>query len=115
MEVYDQLSQLKPGDDVIVNACDWTGSSYRYAKVEKITPTGLIRVDGVLYRPQNGISRSGASSILCPQNEEAVKRLREYQEKEFVRRTMYRIRNTNYNEVTYEQAVQIGKIMGWGE
>lgn len=115
MEVYDWLSQLKPGDDVIVNEWDWTGSSYRYAKVEKITPTGLIRVDGVLYRPQNGISRSGASSILCPQNEEAVKMLREYQEKEFVRQTMYRIRNTNYNEVTYEQAVQIGKIMGCGE
>lgn len=115
MEVYDWLSQLKPGDDVIVNAWDWSGSSYCMEKVEKITPTGLIRVDGILYRPQDGYSRSRGSRILDPSDEDVANRLKAYNQKSIIRETIYKMRNMNYEKVTYEQAVEIRKIMGWGD
>lgn len=113
MEYREWLKQLKAGDDVVIRAWDWGGSSYTNAKVEKITPTGFIRVKGILYKPQDGNSRSGNSNLLDPNDETTIKILKKYKESKFVRETMYKIRNTNYNDVTYEQAVEIRKIMWW--
>lgn len=112
MDYYEWLKKLKPGDDVIVCAWNW-GSSYTSSKVEKITPTGLIRVLGILYKPNDGYSKSGSSNLLNPKDEDAIEKLKEYKERKFVIGTMYKIRNTNSKAVTYEQAVQINKIMGW--
>lgn len=58
MEYREWLKQLKAGDDVIVRNWSFGGSSYIYTKVEKVTPTGFIRVKGILYRPNDGYSRS---------------------------------------------------------
>lgn len=115
MEYYEWLKQLKAGDDVVVHAWDWSGSSYCMGKVEKITPTGLIRVDGILYTPQDGYSRSRGSVILDPSDEDVENRLKTYSQKSIIRETMYKMRNINYEKVTYEQAVEIRKIMGWEE
>lgn len=114
MEYHEWLKQLKVGDDVVIRTWNWGGSGYTNAKVEKITPTGFIRVKGILYKPQNGNSRSGNSGLLDPNDETTIKILKKYKENNFVRETMDKIRNTNYNDVTYEQAVEIRKIM-WGE
>lgn len=113
MEYREWLKQLKAGDDVVIRAWSWGGSGYTNAKVEKITPTGFIRVEGVLYKPQDGNSRSGNSGLLDPNDETTIKILKKYKENNFVRETMDKIRETNYNDVTYEQAVAIRKIMGW--
>lgn len=113
MEYREWLKQLKAGDDVVVHARDWSGSSYCMEKVEKITPTGLIRVDGILYRPQDGYSRSRGSGILDPSDEDVENRLKAYNQKSIIRETIYKMRNINYEKVTYEQAVEISKIMGW--
>lgn len=112
MEYREWLKQLKPGDDVVVS-CWQYGTTYRKEKVEKVTPTGFIKVDGVLYKPQDGMSRSGYSQLHDPNDESTKNILKKYEEKTFVRGTMNKIRNTNYNDVTYEQAVAIRKIMGW--
>lgn len=113
MEYREWLKQLKAGDDVVIRTWNWGGSDYTNAKVEKITPTGFIRVKGILYKPQDGISRSGNSNLLDPNDETTIKLLKKYKENKFVIETMYKIRNTNYNDVTYEQAVEIRKIMWW--
>lgn len=113
MEYREWLKQLKAGDDVVIGTWNWVSSGYTNAKVEKITPTGFIRVEGALYKPKDGMSRSGGSKLLNPTDENTIKLLKEYTEKTFVKQTMYKIRNTNYNDVTYEQAVEIRKIMGW--
>lgn len=112
MEYREWLKQLKSGDDVVIRTWNWGGSSYTNAKVEKITPTGFIRVKGILYKPQDGHSRSGNSCLLDPNEETTIKILKKYKENKFVSETMNKIRNTNYNDVTYEQAVEIRKIMG---
>ena len=113
MEYLEWLKQLKAGDDVVIRTWNWGGSSYTNAKVEKITTTGFIRVEGILYKPQDGNSRSGNSDLLDPNDETTSKMLKKYKENKFVRETLNKIRNTNGNAVTYEQAVEIRKIMGW--
>lgn len=113
MEYCEWLKQLKTGGDVVIRTWNWGGSGYANAKVEKIIPTGFIRVEGVLYKPQDGNSRSGNSNLLDPNDETTIKILKKYKENNFVRETMDKIRETNYNDVTYEQAVAIRKIMGW--
>lgn len=113
MEYREWLKQLKDGDDVVIRTWNWGGSSYTNAKVKKITTTGFIRVEGILYKPNDGNSRSGNSNLLDPNDETTIKLLKKYKENKFVSETMNKIRNTNYNNVTYEQAVEIRKIMGW--
>lgn len=52
------LQNLKAGDAVIVRRYRHGhigGTSYADAVVEKITPTGMIKVDGRLYK--NGVAR----------------------------------------------------------
>lgn len=113
MEYREWLKQLKAGDDVVIRTWNLGGSGYINAKVEKITPTGFIRVEGALYKPKDGMSRSGGSELLNPTDEKTIKLLKEYTEKTFVKQTMYKIRNTCNENITYEQAVEIRKIMGW--
>lgn len=113
MDNREWLKQLKSGDDVVIRTWGWGESSYTDAKVEKITPTGFIRVKGILYRPNDGYSRSVNSYLLDPNDETTIQLLKKYKEDKFVSETMNKIRNTNYNDVTYEQAVAIRKIMGW--
>lgn len=112
MEYREWLKQLKSGDDVVIMDWSWGGSSYTNAKVEKITPTGFIRVKGILYKPQDGNSRSGNSKLLDQNDETTIKILKKYKDNKFVSEMMNKIRNTNYNNVSYEQAVEIRKIMG---
>ena len=113
MEYREWLKQLKTGGDVVIRTWNWGGSGYANAKVEKITPTGFIRVEGILYKPNDGNSRSGNSNLLDPNDENTIKLLKEYTEKTFVKQTMYKIRNTSNENITYEQAIAIRKIMGW--
>lgn len=114
MEYREWLKQLKAGDEVIIRAWNFGGSTYKKANVEKITPTGFIRVCGILYKPQDGNSRSGNSDLLDPNDEKTIKIVNDWKKKRFVSEVMYKIRNTDYSKVTYEQALEICKIMGWG-
>lgn len=115
VEYHEWLRQLEVGDDVTV-ICWNDGTIYRKVRVQKVTPIGLIMVDGILYRPDDGVSCSGYSQcyqLHNPNDESTIRLLDEYKERKFVSETMNKIRNTNYNDVTYEQAVAIRKIMGW--
>lgn len=114
MEYREWLKQLKPGDEVIIRAWNWGGNTYKKANVEKITPTEFIRVCNILYKPQDGNSRSGNSDLLDPNDENTIKIVNDWKKKRFVSEVMYKIRNTDYSKVTYEQAFEICKIMGWG-
>lgn len=113
MEYREWLKQLKTGDEVIVSCWNY-GTTYRKEKVEKVTPTGLIRVDGILYKPHNGLSRSEYSQLHDPNDEKTIKTVQEWKENNFVLRVLNKFRSIDYNTVTYEQAVEICKIMGWG-
>lgn len=113
MENKNWLKELKVGDDVLVREYSWTGSSWSKAKVEKITPTGFIKVKDILYKPQDGYSRSGNSCLYDPNDGENLRLLRLFDEKRFISAIIDKIRKMDSRNMTYEQAVEISKIMGF--
>lgn len=113
MEYKEWLKRLKVGDQVVVRTWSWVGSTYDFKKVEKVTPTGFIRVDGILYKPHDGEARSGGSRLLDPDDRETFELTLAYSQKKFVKRTINKIQNISSNSMTYDQAVEIAKIMGW--
>lgn len=106
------IEALKPGDPVVVHAWSWEGDTYRASRIERITPTGRIRVDGVLYK-KNGLSRSGGSCIMNPEDEGVMKELKEYTEKRFIMSVVNKMGCVR--ELTLEQAQEICRVMGWGK
>lgn len=106
------IEALKPGDLVVVYSWQWSGASYVVHRVERVTPTGLIRVNGLLYK-KDGRSRSGGSEILNPNDEEVMSRLKEYTEKRFIMSVVNKMGCVK--DLTLEQAKEICKVMGWGK
>lgn len=53
MDNMDWLKNLKPGDEIVVDQSNnWDRHKYKIEKVEKITPTGRIKLsDGSQYDP----------------------------------------------------------------
>lgn len=101
------IKNLKVGDEVYFKC--WGGWSDYWGKsiVERITPTGLIRVNGNYFR-EDGCSRGGSARIY-PIDDETARGAYEAQQKEkFVRSMVARI---NGDGMTYEQAVKIKKIL----
>lgn len=99
--------QVKAGDKVIVVSSGWYCDD-KIATVEKITPTGLIKVCGTLYYA-NGMERGGNSwscSHLEEYTEEKGKKIRENL---LISETCDKLRNIK--ELSYEQAVAINKIL----
>lgn len=106
-----EIKDLKVGDEVYFEY--WGGWRDYWSKsiVERITPTGLIRVNGTYFR-QDGYSRGGSARIY-PLDDETARGAYEAQQKEkFVRSMVARI---NGDGMTYEQAVKIKEILDEGE
>ena len=96
------LSNLRVGDKVIV-------SNYGYkeiAQIEKITPSGMIKVNGSLYNKDG--SRRGAMYSFCLQ--ECTPEIeKELAQRAFIRKVVTRMRNIK--DITYEQAIKINRIL----
>ena len=86
--------------------------SKRLSKVEKITPSGLIKVDGVLYYPDG---RERTSGICYANNIEVATEDAIYQFKKqiFINSVYNKIVHME-NDLTYEQAIEINKILDLG-
>ena len=102
----NDFKNLKKGDKVIVCYFSILESDKKVAVVERITPTGLIRVDGRLYRPDTGTCRSNDHFSLEIYSEE--KGIRIMQENT-VSNTLAKLHQLG--QLSYEQAVQIDKIL----
>lgn len=101
---YNWLQKLKPGDNVVI--CSWYsfgGCQYRIKPVEKITPSGLIKIDGHLYKRDGYIrDRYGSSKLLNPEDKEVIEEVAKYHEKKFISNVLYRLRNLD--SLTVQQA-----------
>lgn len=105
------FSYLKPGDPILIKASNFASYKITESKVDKVTPTGLIKV-GSRYFYQDGTERT--SSTFCrarlyhyePDLVESVKR------QTFCTKVVRRLRNITEDQITYEQAVAINKILG---
>lgn len=101
---YDWLQKLKPGDNVVVCSWNWMGSrQYKIKPVEKITPSGLIKVNGSLYRPDGHTRGEYARCVLLnPKDEDVMAKVRHYKETELVSNVLYRLRKLD--SLTAKQA-----------
>ena len=103
------LDNLKKGSQVIVFTWNWGDVTYRYDRVEKITPTGLIKVSGILYN-KDGYARGNLNFKLeNPYDYEVQKRFKKYEEEKFISNVRRLMHNTW--DITYEQAKQILDIL----
>lgn len=106
MQNNEWLKKLKAGDEVVV--C----GRYHYTRqlVEKITPKGFIKVNGVLYNPDSGNARGGdvywAQSLLDINAPRTQEHLIEQHKKGFVARTRKEVAEF-CNQMTYGQAVKL--------
>lgn len=99
------LKNLKVGDKVLVN--DNYGKTL--CKVQRITPTGRIVVDGVQFI--NGVHRY--SDWLINTLEQATdEAIIKYNQTKFAKSVLYSL--NNLQSITYEQARQINKILNLG-
>ena len=104
------LSKLKEGDTVVVHSCNWTGSHWGVAKIQKITQKGFIRAHDILFKPEDGYSRGGGSCLLDPNDEEVKKSVSKYRNDCFIRMVLKQMWSAK--ELTYEQAIEKVRILG---
>lgn len=104
------IKNLKQGDKVIVsNYSGWGPSIYYEEVVERITPKGMIRVAGYLYR-EDGNRRGGGACLENPKDEEVKEILEDQRKRIFSLKVLKTMRSMN--EITYETAKKIGEILG---
>lgn len=110
MKNNDWISSLKAGDNVVVHFWSWSDKSYKQSVVEKVTPKGFVKVNGILYNSIDGRARGDfRSCLLNPEDDETKKKVMLYQKEAFARgvlKKMWDIRG-----ITFEQAVKINEIL----
>lgn len=95
---------LKAGDKVFVR---YNGSTL-LSCVEKVTPKGFVKVNGILY-DYDGYQRGGDSWYKSRIELATEEMILEYTREEFVRATIKKMREVT--KITYEQAVAINAIL----
>lgn len=97
---------LKAGDKVLL----YNQYRRKITTVEKITPKGFIKVDGILFN-SNGAERGGSiygSYHIEPVTDEREQELRR---EFFVNNTKKRLKEFDFNNITYEQACKIALLL----
>ena len=103
----DNMNDIfKVGDKVLLS----NQHLHKITTVEKITPKGFIKVDGILFNP-NGIERGGdayGSYHIDPITDEREQELRK---EFFVNNTKKKLKKFDFNNTTYEQACKIALLL----
>ena len=113
-----EFEKLKAGDKVLLSysvCIDWTSfTSYKEATVEKITPSGLIVVDGMKFYSENGMERSSGKRmhIKMIDDEDALSTISDIKKKEIVYKVRMKAGSRDFSP-TYDQALKIAAVMGW--
>ena len=102
-----EIKDLKLGDEAYFEYWGGWRDYWRKSIVERITPSGLIRVNGDYFR-QDGYSRGRSARIYPIDNETARDAYETQQKEEFVRSVAAKI---NEDGMTYEQALKIKEIL----
>lgn len=117
-----ELKDLKPGDKCLIAYgvnVGWVNyTNYEEATVKRITKSGLIVVDDLKFYPESGRERSSSrykTHICTIDDESAIKTMKEMKVKIKINKVCTKMNMIKREELTYDQAVQISKIMGWNE
>lgn len=97
---------FKVGDKVLL----YNQYRRKITTVEKITPKGFVKVDGVLFN-SNGTERGGntyGSYLIEPITGEREQELRR---EFFISNTKKKLKEFDFNNITYEQACKIALLL----
>lgn len=103
--MMSHCENLKPGDKVFI----YGRNLKEVAEVEKITPSGFIKVDGVLYRKdgsQRGCSDPWYRTRIRPASDVEIEQLQKERFVSEVRSKLWHIES-----LSYEQAVAVYGIL----
>lgn len=106
----NEFKNLKVGDKVFVY---YTGHT-AIKVVEKITPTGLIKVDGILFNT-NGRVRGGDTYCRTYIEIATPEKIEEFKQRIYIKKVMNNLKNLKIEDVTFEQAEEINKIFKFNE
>ncbi len=110
MEYEGWLKSLKAGDTVVLEKFGWGYDILEERTVSKITQKGFIKVDTFLFDSKTGACRGPHDvNILDPKDEDTINRLREWEKEKYIMTIMGKMRDIV--DITYEQAVEINKIL----
>lgn len=103
--MMSHYENLKPGDKVVV----YSRNLKEVAEVEKITPSGFIKVAGVLYRKdgsQRGFSDPWYRTSIRPASDAEIEQLQKERFVSEVRSKLWHIES-----LSYEQAIAVYEIL----
>ena len=101
------IAELKPGDEILVSS---PYQNKRIATVEKITPTGLIKVEN-MYFNRDGSQRGGDVFGGCRISECSPAKKKELMQERVIVNTVKILRTLTKDSINYEQAVAIMEIV----
>lgn len=113
------LKNLKSGDSVLISydvCIGWVSyNNYREETVEQITPSGLIVVCGAKFDPNTGREKTSGKRrrITTTDDERARTVMYEMDAKIKIDRVLNRCQSLKREELSYDQAFEIAKIMRW--
>lgn len=115
------LKDLKPGDHVLVSYDTYVRgvcyTSYAERQVSDVADSGLIVVDSMKFDPDSGLESDCCMSrrqhIAMPDDKEALNMMERVRRIKKIESVLSNIHSCYEWNLSYDQAVEIAKIMGW--
>lgn len=104
----DDFTKLQVGDLVFV----YYQSSTCVKPVQKITPSGLIKVDGNLFN-QNGCIRGGGSFCTTRIEIATPEKIEEFRQRVYIKKVYCKLKELSVDDITLEQAKEINRIFNF--
>ena len=105
--VNKELENLQVGDLVFV----YYHSNTCIKAVQKITPSGLIKVDGLLFNNTDGYLR-GRDKYFCQTHIEIAtpEKIEDFKKRVYIKKTFSDFRDLKVEDISFEQAQEINRI-----
>lgn len=104
----DDFKNLQVGDLVFV----YYQSSTCVKPVQKITPSGLIKVDDNLFN-QNGRIRGGGSYCTTRIEIATPEKIEEFRQRVYIKKVYRKLKELSVDDITLEQAKEINRIFNF--
>lgn len=104
----DDFKNLQVGDLVFV----YYRSSTCVKPVQKITPSGLIKVDDNLFN-QNGHIRGGGSYCTTRIEIATPEKIEEFRQRVCIKKVYRKLKELRVDDITFEQAKEINRIFNF--
>lgn len=101
-KMEEWLKSLKVGDTVCYRVYSWSGSFWRTAKVKKITPTGMLRLEDDTLVNSNGRLK-GSYAEISPLTAEVAEDIRRQTLTSEVKNLLYKVDKLNPNKLSTEE------------